>query len=168
VPAALRPGPALVTGAGEKLRSLPALEPHGVLVLPTAPGLSTGEVFDLADELGLVRTPDELSSLRGEAERAFAQPGRPLTPLMVNDLEPAAVALCPAIPDALAAARGAGADHAIVTGSGPTVVGWFGGPEGPDRAEAAAAGLRPRFPGACAAVPVDAGFAAVRPSGTPR
>ena len=165
VPAALRPGPALLTGAGENLRSLPALEPHGVLVLPSSQGLSTGEVFQRADELGLARSPDELSSLRDEAARTFAQPGRPLGALTVNDLEPAAVSLCPAIPEALAAARGAGADHAAVTGSGPTVVGWFRGPEGSDRAEAAAAGLRSRFPGACAAVPVEAGFAAVRVAG---
>ena len=44
-----------------------------------------------------------------------------------NDLQDAARSLCPAIDAALAAARAAGADHALVSGSGPTVVGLFGG-----------------------------------------
>jgi 4-diphosphocytidyl-2-C-methyl-D-erythritol kinase len=82
--------------------------------------------------------------------------------LLVNDLEPAARSLCPSIDDALAVARDAGADHALVSGSGPTVVGVFDGPDGPAAAAAAAAALRNRFPGAAGVRPVDAAFAAVR------
>ena len=43
--------------------------------------------------------------------------------LLVNDLEPAARALRPEIGDALDALRGAGAGHAMLTGTGPTAVG---------------------------------------------
>ena len=43
--------------------------------------------------------------------------------LLVNDLEPAARAIRPEIGDALDALRGAGAGHAMLTGSGPTAVG---------------------------------------------
>jgi 4-diphosphocytidyl-2-C-methyl-D-erythritol kinase len=45
--------------------------------------------------------------------------------LVVNDLEPAARALCPEIDEALADARRVGARRALVCGSGPTVVGLF-------------------------------------------
>lgn len=163
VPAALQPGVVLATGAGEDVRPLAALEPHATLVVPSARRLSTPEVFARADELELPRSPDELSERLGEVEAAFADDRRLAPSLAVNDLEPAALSLCSSIRDALAAARAAGAEHALVSGSGPTVVGLFLGADGRERAQAAAAELRPRFPGACAAVPVDAAFAAERP-----
>ena len=46
--------------------------------------------------------------------------------LCVNDLEPAALSLCPAIDARLDALRGRGADVAMVSGCGPTVLGLFG------------------------------------------
>ena len=70
--------------------------------------------------------------------------------LVVNDLEPAARALCPAIDGALAAARAAGADRALVCGSGPTVVGLF---HRADAARAAAVALAGREPRALLAEP---------------
>ncbi len=78
--------------------------------------------------------------------------------LAVNDLEPAAISLCPEIAGALDAVREAGAERAFVCGSGPTVAGLFAGNGSGARAEAAAAALVRRYPGACAAVPVDANF----------
>jgi 4-diphosphocytidyl-2-C-methyl-D-erythritol kinase len=45
--------------------------------------------------------------------------------LAINDLEPAALALCPAIGTVLDEVRAAGADHVLVSGSGPTVLGLF-------------------------------------------
>ena len=44
-----------------------------------------------------------------------------------NDLQDAARSLCPAIDKALEATLAAGADHALVSGSGPTVLGVFVG-----------------------------------------
>ena len=78
--------------------------------------------------------------------------------LIVNDLEPAARALCPEIDDALAAARGAGADHALVCGSGPTVIGLFADLQG---ARGAAARLFGRDPRPIAVAPL--GGDAVKP-----
>ena len=49
--------------------------------------------------------------------------------------------------------RAAGADHVLVSGSGPTVVGLFGGGDGPGRATEAASGCG--WPRAVAAEPVD-------------
>src|SRR4051794_7906822 len=45
VPSQIRPGTSLITGAGEEVRRLHAVEPHGVLVLPLAERLETGAVF---------------------------------------------------------------------------------------------------------------------------
>jgi 4-diphosphocytidyl-2-C-methyl-D-erythritol kinase len=187
VPSQVAPGPVLVGGVGEDVRPLAPLPPHGVLVLPSPHALATPDVFREADRLGLGRSAGELAerraqllaalALAGEVPPAGASAGAPpstvgsppagphpplAAELLVNDLEPAARSLCPSIEDALAAARAAGADDALVSGSGPTVVGLFHGPDGPARAEAAAAELRARFPGASAARPVDAAFAAVR------
>jgi len=159
VPSQVAPGPVLVGGAGEDVRPLRPMAPHGVLVLPSPHALSTPEVFREADRLGLPRAADELATRRAEVEAALA---RGELPKAVNDLEPAARSLCPWIDGALAAAREAGADHALVSGSGPTVVGIFRGPEGAALAEAAARALAARFPGATGARPVDAAFAAIR------
>lgn len=173
VPSQVALGPVLVGGAGEDVRPLAPLPPHGVLVLPSPHALSTPDVFREADRLGLGRGAAELATCRAALEAALTAaavdarsgggPAPVLPPeLLVNDLEPAARSLCPSIGDALAAARDAGADHALVSGSGPTVVGIFHGPGGPAAAEAAAAALRARFPGAAGVRPVDAAFAAVR------
>lgn len=159
VPSQVAPGPVLVGGAGEDVRPLPPLPAHGVLVLPSPHALSTPEVFREADRLGLPRGAEELAARRAAVEAALA---RGELPEPVNDLEPAARSLCPWIDGALAAARAAGADAALVSGSGPTVVGIYRGPGGPAAAEAAAAELRARFPGAVGSHPVDAAFAAVR------
>jgi len=159
VPSQIAPGPVLVGGAGEEVRPLAPLPPHGVLVLPSPHALSTADVFREADRLGLGRPAAELVARRAEVEAALAAGA---LPPLVNDLTPAARSLCPSIDDALAAARAAGADHALVSGSGPTVVGLFHGPDGPAAAARAAAELRARFPGASGARPVDAAFAAIR------
>jgi 4-diphosphocytidyl-2C-methyl-D-erythritol kinase len=53
----------------------------------------------------------------------------------------------------------AGADHAIVSGSGPTVVGILWGNDATQRAQKAVFELSPRFPGATVAEPVTASIA---------
>jgi 4-diphosphocytidyl-2-C-methyl-D-erythritol kinase len=74
----------------------------------------------------------------------------------MNDLQDAARELCPAIDEALAAVGRTGADHTLVSGSGPTVFGLY---PTRARAEAAAAQL-----GGIAAVPVQPAFGEVRPA----
>lgn len=146
VPGQLRPGPSLGTGAGETLAPLPELEPYGVLVLAQPFVLSTRDVYREADRLGLARSGAELATLAAELQARL--PAR-----LVNDLEPAALSLAPAIAGALARARDAGADDAIVCGSGPTVIGVWRGGDGQRRARRAAAQLGDGF----AAAPVRAG-----------
>jgi 4-diphosphocytidyl-2-C-methyl-D-erythritol kinase len=159
VPSQVAPGPVLVGGAGEHVQPLSLLPSHGVLVLPSPHALATPDVFREADRLGLQRGADELARRRAGVEAALA---RGELPEPINDLEPAARSLCPSVDDALAAARAAGADAALVSGSGPTVVGLFHGTDGRAAAEAAARQLAARFAGATGARPVDAAFAAVR------
>ena len=143
VPAQVRPGRYLATGVGERLRALPDPEPYGVLVLRLPAALSTADVYREADRLGLPRNASGLADRLEAAERALAGGGELPDDLICNDLQDAARALCPEIDAALADARRAGADHALVCGSGPTVVGLFREPEG---ARAAAVQLGRRDP----------------------
>jgi len=138
VPAQVRPGRALATGAGEHVRLLPDGLPFGALVLPGIRELSTAAVYREADRQGLARDPEDLAARLAEVTDALRR-HRDLPPhLLVNDLQPAALALAPEIAGALQQAREAGADVAMVSGSGPTVLGLFLGPHGLRRAEAAA------------------------------
>ena len=162
VPSQLAPGLVLVGGAGEDVEPALPRTPHGVLVLPSAHRLSTPDVFREADRLGLQRSADELRERRAALASALAAGPELPEELIVNDLEVAARSLCPAIDGALAAARHAGADQALVSGSGPTVVGLFWGENGEQAAIEAAATLRDRFPSAVGTAPVAAAFAAVR------
>jgi 4-diphosphocytidyl-2-C-methyl-D-erythritol kinase len=127
VPSQLEPALALVRGAGERVERLPDPEPHAVVLLPAAGGLSTAEVFAEADRLGLGRTAVELEELAGRLRLAAGAGASPLSylELLANDLDPAARSLRPDIGNALDSLRAAGAAAALITGSGPTAVGFF-------------------------------------------
>jgi 4-diphosphocytidyl-2-C-methyl-D-erythritol kinase len=127
VPSQLRPSLALVRGAGERVEPLPEPAEHAAVLLPGGGGLSTAAVFAEADRLGLGRDPEELDELAARLREAAGAGASPLDypDLLVNDLEPAAVSLRPDVGDALLALREAGAPQAILSGSGPTVVGLF-------------------------------------------
>jgi 4-diphosphocytidyl-2-C-methyl-D-erythritol kinase len=179
VPAQIAPGRWLASGAGEQLRELAAPGSRfGVLVLPLRAALSTAAVYEEADRLELARSREALDELRVQLHDALAH-GAALpaaAALLHNDLQRAAVSLCPRIVDALAQACDAGAEPALVSGSGPTVLGLFaptvsaptvsasdgaGGSagSGPARARAAAASLAGRVPAPIYAAPVQAAFA---------
>jgi 4-diphosphocytidyl-2-C-methyl-D-erythritol kinase len=154
VPAQLAPGRWLAAGAGERLHRLPDPNPPlELLMLPLAGELSTAAVYAEADRLGPGREPEELRERHGRLLAAL-ELGAPLPrpgELLVNDLQPAAVSLCPQIAEALAQARDAGAEQVLVSGSGPTVVGLFAGARRPSSgaptpAERAVALLSGRVP----------------------
>jgi len=136
VPSQLEPGLTLGSGTGDVVERRAPLPNHAFVILPLPYRLSAAEVYAEADRLGLGR-----SALEDSGE-------------FVNDLQPAAVSLCPAITDALDAVRAAGADHAAVSGSGPTVFGLFWGGDSKARADTAARELET----AKSAVPVGADF----------
>lgn len=172
VPSQLTPGLVLGTGAGDEVELRSPIAAHAFVIVPLPLRLSAAEVYAQADRLGVRENGFEveakLPDLWSELSRGLRLPER----LLVNELEAAALSLCPEIEAALEAVRGAGADHAFVSGSGPTVAGLFWDTPAPPappaspagdgraRAEAAATALKPRYPGACCAVPVlrDFGF----------
>jgi len=128
VPAQVRPARYLATGAGEILQPLPPVPTYGVLVVPSPQGLSTADVFREADRLGLPRPrlDAQLAAVRAAADLPDE--------LVVNDLQPAALSLRPDLQQTLDRVRDAGADVAVISGSGPTVLGLFAGARKP-RAE---------------------------------
>lgn len=139
VPSQVSPGLWLATGAGERLEPRAPLAPHALVVVPSEHRLSTPEVYAEADRLGLPRSPEALAAKLPELESGLG----------VNDLEPAAVSLCPEIARTLETVRSAGADHALVCGSGPTVAGLWWGEQSAGRAQSIAPEL-----GGVAVVPV--------------
>jgi 4-diphosphocytidyl-2-C-methyl-D-erythritol kinase len=129
VPSQLRPSLALVRGAGERVERLPQPTTHAAVLLPDGGGLSTAAVFAEADRLGLGRDAEELEALARRLREVAGAGASPLSypKLLVNDLEPAARSLRPAIGEALETLREAGAPVALLSGSGPTAVGLFPG-----------------------------------------
>jgi 4-diphosphocytidyl-2-C-methyl-D-erythritol kinase len=147
VAAQVRPRRYLATGAGERLTPLPPPAPYGVLVLPSRAQLPTADVYAEFDRQGLPREATDLGARLREVSTAAADlPDE----LIVNDLEPAARALCPDVDEALHTARSVGARHALVCGSGPTVIGLF---DDLRSARGAAARLSERTPRPLAVAP---------------
>lgn len=152
VPSQVDPAFALVGGAGERVEPLPPPRHFGAVLIAAETGLSTAEVYAEADRLGLGRDGAELDSIAAELREAAGRGESPLAyrELLVNDLADAALSLRPEIAVALQALRNAGAEAALVTGSGPTAFGIF---EDIAAADAAAGALSPRFAGAIVAGP---------------
>lgn len=130
VPFCVRGGTALGTGRGEELATLlhARVEQHVVVALADG-GLSTPVVFAELDRLRAERGAAEQRDGRvlpraGGTERlVHALAGDDLAAvaaLLVNDMEPAALSLMPALRRTLRAGKEAGALHGMVSGSGPT------------------------------------------------
>ena len=126
------------------LTAIAPIAPHAFAIVPLPHALSTAAVYAEADRLGLGRQPEELAGLRGAWREHVG----------VNDLQPASLSLYPAIAGALEALDGAGADHVLVCGSGPTCAGLWWRSDGVRRAQEAVSTLIPRFPDAVAILPV--------------
>jgi 4-diphosphocytidyl-2-C-methyl-D-erythritol kinase len=133
VPSQVEPGHALVQGVGELVEPV-ALPPLVAVLVPSAEGLRTGDVYAELDRLGGGRERLDARPLR---ELAAGAPDR-LGAALANDLEPAALSLRPELAGTLARLRAAGALGAAVSGSGPTCSGLFAEPPA---AEAAAAAI---------------------------
>jgi 4-diphosphocytidyl-2-C-methyl-D-erythritol kinase len=152
------PGPLLGTAAGEQLAPVPELPPYGIVVVPQPFPLSTADVYREADRLGLARSAEELQSLGARLAEPFSRE------LVVNDLQPATLSLAPRLGETLGAVERAGADDAIVCGSGPTLIGLFWGDDGASRARDAASRLRADHPAVLSADPVRGGDGALAPN----
>lgn len=114
-------GTAVGHGRGDQLTPLMTRGTYQwVLALPRN-GLSTPEVFDRFDKMGLGTTdrpgnaPEELTAALRTGDVAA------LAATLCNDLQEAALSLRPELAEVIAIAEQAGALRAIVSGSGPTV-----------------------------------------------
>jgi len=156
VPSQIRGGLQLATGVGGRLRALPRYELYTALVLPVDAELSTAAVYAEADRLDIPRQPLELARALTRMQAALSS--NTLLEQVHNDLQDAARSLCPQIDEALDAARRAGSDAALVSGSGPTVVALFFGATHRERAVAGLAALQAegRLPAAILAEPAAA------------
>lgn len=118
VPFSLLGGLAIGTNRGENLKQL---EPFGFdchfVIAISQEGLSTPQVFARFDEIGQSSPFSDL----GIALTGIQQLAR----IMNNDLEPAATTLLPSISNTIEVLNLSGAIKAMVTGSGPTVIGLF-------------------------------------------
>ena len=119
VPFCLAGGTALGTGRGDQLAPVLSRGSYHWVLAFSDGELSTPAVFGKFDELGLgagrLEAPPEL--LNALVSGDVAALGRTL----VNDLEPAALALRPELGQVLEAGHDLGAVASIISGSGPTV-----------------------------------------------
>jgi 4-diphosphocytidyl-2-C-methyl-D-erythritol kinase len=145
VPFFLAPAPALVTGIGDEILPLDGLPTLTLLLAHPGAALATSAVYAEYDVAPRSLTPSgpgpsirALLALREEAGRARAGPFETsLRSLVVNDLEPAASRLCPAVSELRKEIEATGALAVSLSGSGPTVFGVF-----PDEAAAGEAQRR--------------------------
>lgn len=130
VPFFLAPRPARVRGIGERIEPFEGLPRLAVVLVNPGISLSTAEVYRKSDERGTalghgLTAPDPgptmraLSGLGGDPDSLSQLPG------FTNDLEPAAVCLCPEVGRLRDRLRAAGAIWAGMSGSGATVFGLF-------------------------------------------
>jgi 4-diphosphocytidyl-2-C-methyl-D-erythritol kinase len=125
VPFFLDPKPALVTGVGEEIEPIPGIPAFSLLLAHPGTPLATPDVYRAFDASGASLTPvragstmRRISALRECGDHALAE-------LLENDLEPAAVRLCPRISELREVIEGNGALAVGMSGSGPTVFGIF-------------------------------------------
>jgi 4-diphosphocytidyl-2-C-methyl-D-erythritol kinase len=132
----LRPGLALATGAGERLRRFDGVLDGALVVVIADQALSTPAVYRRADELRSPCSAATLEAWHYEIETSLTDPAGASVPaaLAVNDLQDAAVDLAPGLGATVDAIEGTGADRAMVCGSGPTAIGWFATASAADRA----------------------------------
>ena len=125
IPFFLDPRPALVTGVGEQIQPLPGIPALSLLLVHPGVGLATSDVYRAYDTSGASLTPvragstmPRISALREGGDHALAE-------LLENDLEQAAVRLCPRISQLREAIERSGALAVGMSGSGPTFFGIF-------------------------------------------
>ena len=115
----LQPGTALGLDRGDDLRPIPPAPPRWVLLVRPAAEISARDAYA---EL----RPAEWSGGAATLQQVDAIRGGHFTPqLLTNDLQPAAIRLVPEVAVVIRALESAGAEPALLAGSGPTCFGLF-------------------------------------------
>ncbi|MGZ3632977.1 MAG: 4-(cytidine 5'-diphospho)-2-C-methyl-D-erythritol kinase [Parachlamydiaceae bacterium] len=112
-------GTAYCTGRGEKVRSLPALNPQSVTIFKASAGLSTPTVYKKLQVESLVERCPEASL------EAFLNQ----TPIYFNDLEVPAFELMPHLAECKEKLLATGFDNVLLAGSGASLIGFGKGAE---------------------------------------
>ena len=136
VPFFLDPRPARVSGIGERIEPLTGWPAFSLVLANPGLPLATAEVFRVFDSLHLDRSlerapldPRLLSLGPGPTRTGVdATPALAWSHLLENDLESAAIRLCPPVARLREQLRGAGARAVGMSGSGPTLFGVFEDP----------------------------------------
>lgn len=119
VPFFLRPGTALGLARGDDLRPIRPAPPHWVVLARPDAEISARDAYaELrpAEWSGGGATLRQVDGIRD---------GDFMPRLLINDLQPAAIRLVPEVAEVLRALESAGADPALLAGSGPTCFGLF-------------------------------------------
>lgn len=125
VPFFLDPRPALVTGIGEQIEPISGVPALSLLLVHPGVPLPTRDVYRAYDASPASLTPVRAGSTMPGISALREGGGRALAELLENDLEQAAVRLCPRIRELREVIEGSGAQAAGMSGSGPTVFGIF-------------------------------------------
>lgn len=144
VPFFLDPRPTRVQGIGEQRTPAPGVTPLSLVLANPGEAVSTVEAYRAFDTLGGPLSPG-LGSLPDLSNLAARDPDT-LASLLRNDLEPAALRLCPAIGRVRAELARAGAVAVGLSGSGATLYGLC---RDPAHAEEVAGRLHMPNPGWC-------------------
>lgn len=121
VPYCIFSKPALAEGIGEKLTEIEGLSPCKILVVNPRAELSTKTVYEAMDsceDTAPAENEKLIAALRAkENQVAFSY--------MKNAMQTVSVKLCPQISEILSELKAAGAEHCMMSGSGPTCFGIF-------------------------------------------
>lgn len=109
---------AIGRGRGERLSPLLGLESRHLLIVKPAFGVKTPDAYGWLDDNGL-------KSGRGRLQESALRDWKSLASIASNDFEPVVAARHPEITAAVNALRGAGAEIAMMSGSGSAVFGVF-------------------------------------------
>jgi 4-diphosphocytidyl-2-C-methyl-D-erythritol kinase len=141
VPFFLDPKPSLITGVGERAEPISGFPPLVLLLANPGVSLATAQVYGAWDRISPALTPVEpgstmraLSILREDSRPLLERLEAFLPRVLVNDLESAALRLCPPVGRLRDRIQSAGALATGMSGSGATVFGVF-----PDDASARSA-----------------------------
>jgi 4-diphosphocytidyl-2-C-methyl-D-erythritol kinase len=132
VPFFLDPKPAQVSGVGERIEPVPGMPRMAVLLMNPGIPLSTAEVFQAYDarpatasSLTMSEPDPTLRSNSGPVTESAPRSVAGFAHRLHNDLEAAAVRLCPPVARLQQRLRSTGAVGVGMSGSGPTVFGLY-------------------------------------------
>lgn len=123
VPFCLSCGTALATGRGELIEPLPLLQPFHLVLIKANFGVSTAKVYQAYSSPEKAKTPAD--RLREFLTDIKGQNGSAILNSLYNDLEETTFSMYPKVQSVKEKLYSLGAEHVLMSGSGPTVFAAF-------------------------------------------